>query len=787
MKTPTKKVIQDFKGQKLRTLLVVLSILVGVFCITGVGTMDAVLTKTFSDAFSNAHAPDISVQTAYTSPSLLGKLTALPNVTGGEVRTSVITRWKTTGDWSSLELVGIEDFNAMKVDKISLHSGSYPTSGQIMPEFTSTQLLATSQGQQITLQGVSAGRPTTTSFTVSGYGVHSGAPPANVTGISTAYMPQAAVQRLAGVSGANEFLLTIRSFSRKDQTTAAVRSVLQQNNVPLQGRGITVRDPDPLKGLDTFKSLEVLLLIFGFQALGLSGMLVLNTLSNVVSQQTPHIGTMKAVGATRTQVVRTYLTLGLLYGSCGTALGIILGVTGGYGIVSQIASHNGISVSGLVVSPAAVIRGLLVGIFVTLFASLLPALRGSKITVKQAISSYGLGAGYKPSALDAVVSKLAFISRPARMSVRNMFRNRQRLMLTLIPLSMSGAVFLAVTSTATGLNNTIDQAKAAYAVDFLVNLGVPGPVNQVQSTAQSVSGVRQVEAWFQTAVTVQDKTDVLLDGVPGDNSLYHYTLRSGRWLTPSDSKAVVLSETLARDKGISVGDTVPIKASDLNTVEWQVVGIVNDQTNSGNLTFAPLSQVQSLMGAEGRTNYLFVVASPNPGTSSAAVNSVIGTMGDKLFSLGLQPRFVKINDLESSVTQPFIIITTTLYAMVALVIIVGSLGLFAVLAMNVVERRKEIGVMRSIGASSRDVMSVFTYEGLAIAALASVLGTIVSLPMTAVFKVLVTYLLVDINFTFSPLMVLLMWIILLIVAALSSLVPAASAARLKVGEVLRYG
>ena len=107
--------------------------------------------------------------------------------------------------------------------------------------------------------------------------------------------------------------------------------------------------------------------------------------------------------------------------------------------------------------------------------------------------------------------------------------------------------------------------------------------------------------------------------------------------------------------------------------------------------------------------------------------------------------------------------------------------------MNVVERRKEIGVMRSIGASSRDVMSVFTYEGLAIAVLASIMGTISSLPMTAMFTVLVSHLLVNIDFTFSPVRILLMWLILLVVATFSSLIPAASAARLKVGQVLRYG
>lgn len=784
MKTPTRKVIQDFKGQKLRTLLVVLSIMVGVFCITGVGTMDAVLTRTFSDAFSNANAADITVQTAYTNASLLNKLSSISNIKSGEARTSVITRWKKSGSWSSLELVGIGSFAAMRVDKVTLKSGSFPASDQIMPEFTSTNLLQTAQGDQVQLQVVKNGRPAIKTFSVSGYGVHSSAPPANVTGISTAYMSGDQVRSAAGVRGVNQFLFTIKSFDRKDQTTAAIRNVLRQNGVPIQGAGITVRDPNKFKALDTFKSLETLLLIFGMQALVLSGMLVLNTLSNVVSQQTPHIGTMKAVGATARQVVRTYLTLGFLYGTCGTILGILLGVLGGYRLVSQMAAHNGVTVASFLISPSAVIRGLVVGILVTLFASLIPAMRGSRITVKQAISSYGLGVGYKPSPVENLVSRMAFISRPARMSVRNMFRNRQRLMLTLIPLSQAGAIFLAVNATATGLNHTVDQAKAAYAVDFVANLGLPGPTTQLKNTISRTSGVTATEAWFQTRITAKDKSDVVLNGVPNNSTLYHVSLRDGRWLTASDRSSTVVSETLARDNGVKVGDTIPIKGSNLATASWQVVGIVNDQNNSGNLAFAPLSEVQRLMGAGNRANYFLVATSDH---STAGVDNVISTVGNSLFSAGVQPRFTKINDLESSVAQPFNIITTMLYAMVLLVIIVGSLGLFAVLAMNVVERRKEIGVMRSIGASSRDVMTVFTYEGLAIAVIASILGTITSLPMTAMFKILVSHLLVNIDFTFSPVRILLMWLILLVVATLSSLIPAASAARLRIGQVLRYG
>ena len=460
MGTPLKKVSRDFLGQKLRTLIVVISIMVGVFAISGIGTMSATITKVFVDLFDQSNAPDITIMTsAPAQQSLVNGLGQIPNVASSEGRTVFQTRMRVSGAWHAANIVGISNFANMQVGKIPLKGGAFPHAGQILVDINSQPVLSASTGQKIQVSGASG----TQSLTMSGIGLDATQPPPQVTGITEAFMRLQDLNQLAGVSGVNEILIKMKNFDNKDATANAVRSKLQQNHVLLQQ--FVVRDPNHFAVLDTFKTLTLLLTIFGIVALVLSGMLVVNTMNIIISEQTPQIGTMKAVGAKASQIIRTYVTLGFLYGICGTALGLVLGIVGAYLLVKAFASQSGLSVNGIVISIPSVIEGVGVGIGVTLVASLIPVWAGSRITVREAISSYGLGTGYKPSKLDSLIGALAFLPRPARMSVRNTFRRRARLMLTLAPLALAGAMLIAIGSLATAMNTAVNSAVGANHAD----------------------------------------------------------------------------------------------------------------------------------------------------------------------------------------------------------------------------------------------------------------------------------------------------------------------------------
>ncbi len=134
----------------------------------------------------------------------------------------------------------------------------------------------------------------------------------------------------------------------------------------------------------------------------------------------------------------------------------------------------------------------------------------------------------------------------------------------------------------------------------------------------------------------------------------------------------------------------------------------------------------------------------------------------------------------------FQVLYLLLYAVAAIVALVGILGLFNTLTTSVLERRRGIGVLRSLGATGARVAAVFWIEGLALAGIAWALAVVLGLPAAYGFISLIGSVLIPIGFAFNPLNLLPMLIFTFAIATVASVIPALSAARLRVAETLRY-
>ena len=126
--------------------------------------------------------------------------------------------------------------------------------------------------------------------------------------------------------------------------------------------------------------------------------------------------------------------------------------------------------------------------------------------------------------------------------------------------------------------------------------------------------------------------------------------------------------------------------------------------------------------------------------------------------------------------------------MSVLIAMVGVLGLSGTMSMNIIERTREIGVMRAIGASDRDIASLVLVEGMLIGVISWILGTLLALPISYLldYAVGVAFIQSPLNFVFQPTGCIIWLVGMLIIAAISSLAPARSASRLTVREVLAY-
>lgn len=225
----------------------------------------------------------------------------------------------------------------------------------------------------------------------------------------------------------------------------------------------------------------------------------------------------------------------------------------------------------------------------------------------------------------------------------------------------------------------------------------------------------------------------------------------------------------------------------LRTVTWNIVGIVHDFSGglgtigSGFTTIGDLHTFEGLPADVGAA--VMVRAHDN---STAAVNTMANQLDDLLAREGLAPSIETRQQNISRNQSQFHILYVLLYAVAAIVALVGVLGLFNTLTTSVLERRREIGILRSMGATGWRVAGVFWTEGMTLAGISWLVGVALGIPAAYSFVYLLSAVLPPIPFAFNPLSLAVMLVFTLLIASLASILPSISAARVRVAETLRY-
>ncbi|MBI4671571.1 MAG: ABC transporter permease [Chloroflexi bacterium] len=271
---------------------------------------------------------------------------------------------------------------------------------------------------------------------------------------------------------------------------------------------------------------------FGLLALLLSGVLVVNMLSALMAGQIRQIGVMKAVGAQSGQVMGVYLGTVAFLGLLALTIAIPVGVSVGEAFANFISKFLNFDLASYAVPPWVFGLEIAIGLLVPLMAAAFPVYRGSRVTVQEAISDYGVGRGsFGASALDRWLGRVSGLARPWLLSLRNTFRRRVRLGLTLTTLAAGGMVFMAALNVRASFINTLDQMFNSARYDISVGLAQLAPIAQVEQVVRNTPGVTQFESWGMAEAVV-----VYADGCTG------LVISKGlRYLAPLDMTVLLLT------------------------------------------------------------------------------------------------------------------------------------------------------------------------------------------------------------------------------------------------------
>jgi putative ABC transport system permease protein len=454
-----------------------------------------------------------------------------------------------------------------------------------------------------------------------------------------------------------------------------------------------------------------------------------------------------------------------------------------------------VEVSGLQIEPVAVVVQIVVGVAVPLVAALIPVIGGVRITVREAVNSQGIGGDFGESWLDRLVERMTSIRigsrglpRPMALSLRNAFRRKARVALTLATLTFSGAMFTIVLSTGGSFNHTIAN-NFSLGEDVALKLENPQRVARVVEIAESVPGVDKAEVWSKENATLLlnsgEEQSVGVVGVPPDSAIFSPNIVGGRGLRPDDDHALIFTVRLAEEEGIQVGDEITLKMEDEES-HWRVVGLYLSVDDVNQTFFVPFDVLGREAGSFGKGD----------GVKVLATNSDIESQQRLIEALKevFTAQHVEVVDSWSASQQlqesqaSFGILTSLLLVMVILTAVVGGIGLMGTMSMNVVERRREIGVMRAIGASSLIIVGMFVAEGVLVGLLSWLLAAPLSYPGARLFSNLIgdVILAMPLDFVYASGGMLLWLMIVTLLSALASLWPALQATKISVRESLAY-
>ncbi|HEX4719068.1 MAG TPA: FtsX-like permease family protein [Thermoleophilaceae bacterium] len=594
-------------------------------------------------------------------------------------------------------------------------------------------------------------------------------------------------------------------------------------------------DADSQATKDDSKFVQMFLLGFGFIAVGVGAFVIFNTLSITLAQRIRELATLRTLGASRRQLKRSVLLEGLAMGVFASVVGLALGFVLAKGL-NGLFELFGVDLpqASTVVQPRTVIVALALGILVTLVASISPARRATQIapvaamregatlpprlgarkpavpmtilviaaalclagatgvgSLGQSMILVGLGslalflgvimiAGRLVRPLAAIVGRPArrFGGPAGRLAARNSTRNTTRTATTAAALMIGLALVTLVATLASGFrasNRSADEktVKADYVVTSKSGFDtIPAKVGTAVARAPGVtqvSAVRHDEAKaFGNSISVDGISPRFADSVK-----LRYSQGSDAVIPRLGNSGAIVTEGFADDHGLRVGSGLTVTTSAGRPLAVRVAAISNPR---GALTGDVLISQAAFDASFPRPSDLYVFVRTADGTSAATTAGIDRAVA-QFTEVDAHTRAGWI-DFRGKDMQQFLML---LYVLLALSVIVSLFGMVNALVLTVFERTREIGMMRAVGMTRRQVRRMVRHESVITALIGAGLGLPVGLLVAAAMAG-------ALHSPFVPPVqsLVIFTIVAILAGVLAAIAPARRAAKLNVLKALHY-
>ena len=724
------KVRRDVWLHKARTLLVVLAIATG---LAGAGTILNAWALVRRATEEGYHASDPAAATLRTNSidaALLVRVRAVPGVRDAQARRTATAAAQVQGGYKTAILFAADSLSTVRIGRLQAEAGVWPpTDGAIVVERSSVAFAQTAVGESLSL-AVNTRAPQ--SLPVIGIARDVGLAPGWMEHVVYGFVTLRTLAQLGLPATLNELQIVVTD---REATQDEVRRVAYAVKAEVVAAGHPVFDVDvPVPG-EHIHAAQMDSLIytqgaFGLLALVVAAFLVVNLIAAMLTGQVREIGVMKTLGAQNSDLSRMYLTLALGLGVFASLLSLPVAYAAGREYASLKAELLNFDVRQYAIPAWAIVLQLLIGAFLPVVAAALPVRRGSRISVAVALRDVGLERD--TSGTDPMFTSLGVLPRPTLLSIRNAFRKRQRMVLTLLALASGGSVYLGARNLRTSVIGSLDLLYGSQRYDFSIRISDPQSPARLESAVLGVAGVTGAEAWASARAAVARADGTLgnsfpISAPPAATRLLVPSELEGRWLTPADTNALVVNRTLLKTEGaLRLGHSTKLVIGGATRV-WTVVGIVD--VGPAPSAFSSREALTRVTGDSLAS--AVVVATDIDGIVSQV--DLIQRVRSELDGLGWRAAGSQLLAESRRVTQDHLVMVVDfLAAMGWVMIVVGGMGLASTMGLAVLERTREIGVMRAIGVRHGSILTMIQVEGLVVALLSWLVALPLSVPMSVV-------------------------------------------------------
>lgn len=790
-----RKVFSDLWESRSRTLLVVASIAVGVFAIGMIVGAYAIIARDINVSFAAIHPANVEIATDPFSEDLVRIVERVSGVTDAEGRRMVGVRARRAGDplWQRLNLIAASDMDHLGINQLSAVDGTRsPGRRELVVSDNFMNSTGFQVGDVIELElpdGSTRTLPLVGVVTDQATGQDGPRAGAN------AYVTLQTLQWLGLGRDFNRLYVTVDQGGDKAAITdiaAAVEDRVERHQLTVLRTETQVSDEHPMA--TTILAVLGVLGALGILVMFLSSALIVNTLNALLAQQRRQIGIMKLVGGRSPQILTMYMILIGIYGLIALAIAVPTAAFAGYAFAQFIATMMGAELQGFRIVPIAIVLQVLIAFLIPLGAGFFPVRRGVQTSVRRAIADARPGEQTaEMSWLNRLSEWAHWISRPILFSIRNTFRQRGRLLLTLFTLTIAGAVFIGVFNVRASMGDFLEQLTRHFMGDVTLVFNRPYSITRVEQAVLPVDGVEGLEGWGGASAEILDAEDHVIENLqviapPSDTKLLNPDIVAGRWLRPGERDAIVVSDTIYETfPDLKPGNVLRVNAPGGHEADWTVVGVFRFVSMSGDaIAYADFDYVADLLDLPGQA-YSYRINTTDH--TLAGQHAVSRELDKYLSDRGFQVRSVEAGKtIQEEAGRGIDILIIFLLIMALLTAFVGSIGLTGTMGMNVLERTREIGVLRAIGAVDLEIIKSVVIEGVMIGLITWVLAVAASLPVSyALLQIIGQAMMgssIELSITAQGMII---WLgVVVVLAIVASLLPAHNAARLTIREVLAY-